>query len=248
MKFWDWQGSSWAVFCSHPADFTPVGLIYVDDASRRKSEQWESGGRSWSLACDPLIFFRGSPAGVHDWYWTRLMAMIVWPLVSHLPHLTSCFPLRAGQSGNAHSRVHQAQHQGLRSFDGQPARKAKARLGCLSPQVCAISCDDAASHIAWIKDIQANEKLSGDFPYVVSFTCCCCCCCCCPPLTTHPSTVAATRSSRTRGADGSREREKEKEKEKKRKNKRKGKKGLIASLFPLFFPLPAAACSPSSWA
>jgi peroxiredoxin (alkyl hydroperoxide reductase subunit C) len=54
MKFSDWQGDSWVVFFSHPADFTPVCTTELTEFAKRNDEFKNLGVKLIGLSIDSI--------------------------------------------------------------------------------------------------------------------------------------------------------------------------------------------------
>lgn len=54
MKFSDWQGDSWVVFFSHPADFTPVCTTELTEFARRADEFSKVNTKLLGLSIDSI--------------------------------------------------------------------------------------------------------------------------------------------------------------------------------------------------
>ena len=54
MKFSEWQGDSWVVFFSHPADFTPVCTTELSEFARRNDEFKTLGVKLIGLSIDSI--------------------------------------------------------------------------------------------------------------------------------------------------------------------------------------------------
>jgi peroxiredoxin (alkyl hydroperoxide reductase subunit C) len=54
MKFSEWQGDSWVVFFSHPADFTPVCTTELTEFARRNDEFERLGAKLIGLSVDSI--------------------------------------------------------------------------------------------------------------------------------------------------------------------------------------------------
>ncbi len=54
MKFSDWQGDSWVVFFSHPADFTPVCTTELSEFARRADEFSKVNTKLLGLSIDSI--------------------------------------------------------------------------------------------------------------------------------------------------------------------------------------------------
>jgi len=54
ISFHDWQGDSWAVFFSHPADFTPVCTTELGRTAALKDEFEQRNTKALALSVDPV--------------------------------------------------------------------------------------------------------------------------------------------------------------------------------------------------
>lgn len=54
IQFYDWAGSDWVVFFSHPADFTPVCTTELGAVAKLQDEFRQRGAKTIALSVDPL--------------------------------------------------------------------------------------------------------------------------------------------------------------------------------------------------
>jgi alkyl hydroperoxide reductase subunit AhpC len=66
ISFHDWKQGSWAVFFSHPADFTPVCTTELGRTAALQSEFAERNAKAMALSVDPIEDHRGWAPDIGD--------------------------------------------------------------------------------------------------------------------------------------------------------------------------------------
>lgn len=66
IRFHEWLGSSWAVFFSHPADFTPVCTTELGLTAKLKGEFQKRGVKVVALSVDPVESHKKWIADIND--------------------------------------------------------------------------------------------------------------------------------------------------------------------------------------
>jgi len=80
INFSEWQGDSWVVLFSHPADFTPVCTTELSEFARRQDEFSERGVKLIGLSVDSIHSHLAWVRNINE----RLNVKIKYPLIADL--------------------------------------------------------------------------------------------------------------------------------------------------------------------
>src|SRR5438477_10397627 len=77
IRFHDWIGDKWAVFFSHPKDFTPVCTTELGEAAKKMPEFKKRGVKVLALSVDSLDSHKGWISDINETQKTQINYPIV---------------------------------------------------------------------------------------------------------------------------------------------------------------------------